>query len=140
MFADVQGNGNYTLQIDSVYEQTEIPLELSGKQLVFFNASLAQGKNNIVVTLEQNKTKIMTMPLFLYATEEELTVLENQTSITPEMKKITGMTAMIPLKSYEASFTKTTTIINSGLILLLLFFNIYLISKKHNIYKTTSAS
>ncbi len=140
LFADVQGNGNYTLQIDSVYEQTEIPLELSGKQLVFFNASLAQGKNNIVVTLEQNKTKIMTMPLFLYATEEELTVLENQTSITPEMKKITGMTAMIPLKSYEASFTKTTTIINSGLILLLLFFNIYLISKKHNIYKTTRAS
>lgn len=141
LFADVQGQGEYMLVIDSHYDEQKIPLTISGKQLVFFNATLARGKNNIVVTLEQNKTKLSIVPLFLYATKEEVKIIEDQENITEkETGKITAMAAAIPMKRYDASFTTTTTIINSFLIILSLSFNIYLVRKKHNIYKTGSAS
>lgn len=141
LFAEGEGQGEYTLVVDSLYEEQKIPITLSGKQLIFFNATLARGKNNIVVSLEQNKTILSTVPLFLYATQENITILQEQeTSAKTKAGKLTAMAAAIPMKNYDASFTKTTTIINSFLIILSLSFNIYLVKKKHNIYKTTSAS
>ncbi|MBI5073434.1 hypothetical protein HZA99_06475 [Candidatus Woesearchaeota archaeon] len=141
LFAEVEGQGEYMLVVDSLYEEQQIPVTLAGKQLVFFNATLAEGKNNIVITLEKNKTQLSTVPLFLYATKENITIFhEQEESNKTKAGKITAMAAAIPMKSYDATFTKATTIINSFLIILSLSFNIYLVKKKQNIYKTASAS
>lgn len=134
LLAQVEGSGNVTLVFDTLFAREEKSLFLNGSTFIFYNATLAQGKNNIILRIVENNTVVASMPLILFAEKEEIqdvSFSENETEeVRPSgMEAITGAVVR-PLEGYTTSFYKLSSILNYGLITVLLFFVIFLVFQK----------
>ncbi len=133
LFTEIEGNGAYIIIIDDMDNRQKRNVSLTGKQLFFFNASLVEGKNNIILTLLENDTVVATKSLVLYANKEELTELAPNATFSEKKSLLTAVTGAVvgqPIISLTESFSKFAAIINYIIILFLLSFNIFLVTQK----------
>lgn len=135
LLAQIQGTGNITLVLDTLFSREEKTFFVNGSVFVSFNATLAEGKNTLVLSIVEDATAVESKALILFAdTEgiETLSLSDNEKTMQREpsgMEAITGAVAQ-PLPNYTTSFSKINAFVNYGLIALLLFFVIFLVFQK----------
>jgi len=133
LYSIIDGKGNYTLILDTPNTRENRSVIINGTEKFVFNASLANGKNNFVLSLLEEDTIVATKPLILFAENYEINdVTSSDTVIEPKNSgfgKITG-NVVGPAVSYEGSFYKIKDMLNYFLIALLLLFVIILLFRK----------
>ncbi len=140
VIAQVQGNGDYTLLLDTVTDRQNKTIFLNGTETIVLNVTLVHGKNMLMLSIISLDTIVESMPLILYADEEELTEIPANISIPEQnsaFEKITGNVILEPIQGQHASFVNTNMYISTFLGMLIVISSYAIYRKKHKLFKRT---
>ncbi len=142
LFIQIDGNGNYTLSLESPIEEKDISLSLQENGFVFLNITPLKGKNVFVAQLYRNTTLVDTAALSFSVTGDTITPtnkIEQTTSEeinkTSSIAAITGYAVYQRAAPFETTFYKTIALLNAVLLGVLFLLLLYVIKKNTIVLK-----
>lgn len=147
LFVQVDGNGNYTLSLESALEQKNIPISLHEKGFVFLNITPLKGKNVFVAQLYHNTTLVDTAALSFSVSGDTISPTKNveaienrenkETKTPSSLASITGYAVYQHAAPFETTFYKTIALLNAVLLGVLFSLILYVIIKNRDMIKNT---
>lgn len=136
LFVQIEGDGNYTLSVESPLEEKEFLIFLGSSDFIFMNITPLKGKNVFVARLYHNTTLIDTAALSFSVTRDTIITAketkEPHEEIPPPsspLAAVTGYAVYQHAVPFETTFYKTIALLNAVLLGTLFLLLLYVLKK-----------
>ncbi len=129
LFFQIDGNGNYTLSVESPFEEKYIFVSLHTSDYFFMNITPLKGKNMLIARLYRNTTLVDTTALSFSVHGDTITPKEIEPNTTPSVAEVTGYAVYQYAAPFETTFYKTIALLNAVLLCILFLLILYVLKK-----------